>query len=226
MSDIKLDKNLLAPEDFENTKLITLDDGSQEEVYISRAGNIVTKPQNRSAGNFTDSRQQVCWDLYVKSWRKGEPNAKGAALAAGYSANTAINVTNLAWFKKKKDTLRRSKMMSNAERNLSRILNMDYSKMKIHEDGSEEEVIDKDLLRVVADVSKTIVTTLGKDQGYSTKTEVTGKMDTEIKINSVSYADTIEADVIDVGIKQIEDVQDKVVLDIIEEQNVRDNAAS
>lgn len=221
--EIKLDKDLLAPEDFENTKLITLDDGSQEEVYISRAGNIVTKPDQRSAGNMPDARQQVCWDLYVKSWRKGQPNAKQAALDAGYSFNTALNVGNLSWFKKKRDTLRRSKMMSNAERNLSRILNMDYSKMKIHEDGSEEEVVDKDLLRIVADISKTVVTTLGKDQGYSTKTEVTGKMDTEIKINSVSYADPIEVEAIEVGVRQIEDATEKVILDVIEEQNGRDN---
>lgn len=75
---------------------------------------------------------------------------------------------------------------------------MKYSKMKII-DGEETEVIDKDVLRVVADMSKLLVTTLGKDVGYSSKTEITGKVGGDIKINSVSYADPkqIESEVID-----------------------------
>ncbi len=215
MSNIVIDKGTLAPEDYENTKLITLDDGTQQEVYISRAGNIVTPPQKRSPGFIdVDGKRQKCWDLYIKSWRAGVPNARQAALDAGFAYNTAVNITNQDWFKKKKDKLRRSKMMSKAESNLSRILNMKYDKIKILDDGTEEEVIDKDLLRVVYDASKTIVTTLGKDEGYSTKTEVTGKMDSEIKINSVSYADPIQIEnkAIDDTIKQIEDtVIDAVV---------------
>lgn len=215
MSDIIIDKGTLAPEDYENTKIITRDDGSQEEVYISRAGNVVTPPSLRR--NIDTNRQQLCWDLYIKSLRSGVPSATQAARDAGYAENTAINICNLAWFKEKKKTLRRSKMMGNAERNISRILNMNYSKIKILEDGNEEEVIDKDVLRVVADISKTVVTHLGKDEGWSTKTEVSGKMDSEIKINSVSYADPIQIEnkAVDDTIKQIEDV---VIRDITSKQ--------
>lgn len=148
------------------------DEGTYEEVYRSSAGNIVTPPKLRSKGPFKDERQQICWDLYLKSWREGNPNGRAAALAAGYSENTAINIGNLTWFKKKKDTLRRSKMMSNAERNISRILNLGLTKKKINDDGSEEEIFDPDRARIVADMSKLIVTTIGKDLGYSSKTEV------------------------------------------------------
>lgn len=224
MSEIKIDKGTLSPEDYENTKIITLDDGSQEEVYISRAGNIVTHPKDRSLGAFDGERKQKCWDLYVKSVRSGVPNAKGAAIAAGFSENTAINIGNQKWFKEKKDKLRRSKMMSNAERNISRILNMSYSKMKILEDGTEEETVDKDVLRVVADMSKTVVTHLGKDDGWSTKTEIAGKMDSEIKINSISYANDdikqIEDKAVDDTIKQIEEV---VIRDVIVEPTDGEN---
>lgn len=216
---IQIDKGTLAPEDYENTKLITLDDGSQEEVYISRAGNIVTHPKERGLSRFDGERRQLCWDLYVKSVRNGAPNARGAAIAAGFSENTAINIGNQRWFKEKKDKLRKSTMLSKAEKNLSKMLNLDYSKMKIHEDGTEEEIVDKDLLRVVYDVSKTVVTHLGKDEGWSTKTEVTGKMDSEIKINSISYADpiAIEGEVIDGAIEQIQGKTEELILDIVKE---------
>ncbi len=177
------------------------DDGEYEEVYRSRAGNIVTPPSQRSKGPFKDPRQDACWDLYVKSWKAGVPNARQAALQAGYSENTALNIGNLTWFKKKKDTLRRSKMMGNAERNISRILNMGYTRMKLIEAGKDEdgkpimqqsEEIDKDVLKIVADMSKTIVTTLGKDLGYSTKTEV--------KVESLPTP-IMELDTISVGVE-------------------------
>lgn len=189
--------------------LRTNDDGTMDivEPYVSKAGNIVTHPTKRSKGPLKDPRQDIAWEIYVKGWRDGRPNAREAGLQAGYALNTAINLPNLTWFKERKDKLRRSKMLSKAERNLSRILDMDYSKMRLRDDGSEEEVVDKDILRVVADVSKSIVTTLGKDEGYSTKTEVSGKMQGDIKINSISYADKaleIENEVVDESVKMIE----------------------
>jgi phage terminase small subunit len=150
------------------------EEGNLTEIYRDkRTGNIVTHPMLRSKGNaYYDPRRDVCWDLYVKSWKSGYPNARDAARKAGYSENTAINIGNLKWFKDKKDKLRRSKMMDNAERNIARILNMGYTKIKELEDGTKAEEVDKDVLRIVADMSKTIVTTLGKDMGYSTKSEV------------------------------------------------------
>ena len=149
------------------------DEGTFTEVYRDkRSGNIVTHPKLRSKGSLPDPRQQVCWDLYLKGWKAGRPSATQAARDAGYAENTAVNICNLTWFKEKKDKLRRSNMMSRAEKNISRILNMGYTKIKQLEDGSQTEEVDKDVLRIVADMSKTIVTTLGKDMGYSSKTEV------------------------------------------------------
>lgn len=149
------------------------DEGTLTEVYRDkRTGNIVTHPSIRSKGNVVDPRQQVCWDLYLKGWKKGMPNATQAARDAGYAENTALNIVNLTWFKEKKDKLRRSNMMSKAEKNISKILNMGFTELKVLEDGTEKEIIDKDVLRIIADMSKTIVTTLGKDLGYSTKAEV------------------------------------------------------
>lgn len=181
------------------TRIITNDDGTEEEVYVSKAGNIVTPPIDRNK-NQDYSRRALCWDLYIKSFRSGNPNARQAARDAGFAENTAINIGNQKWFKDKKDKLRRSNMMSNAERNYSRILNIPWTKMKLvevgkNEDGTprveEQEEIDIDKLKVVESASKTILTTLGKDEGYSTKTEVKGTMQGEIKINSINYADQL-----------------------------------
>lgn len=217
--EINVDKGTLAPEDYENTKLITLDDGSQEEVYISRAGNIVTPPKDRYLGRMDGDRRQLCWDLYVKSLRTGFPSARQAARDAGFSENTALNIRNMAWFKEKLKKLKRSSIGSKAERNLSRGLDVQWSKMKLLEDGTEQEEVDKDLFRTVMDVSKYVAGTLLKDEGYSTKTEVVGKMDSEIKINSISYANNddikqIEDKAVDDTIKQIEEV---VIRDVITE---------
>lgn len=196
---IQLDKNLLAPEDLENTKLITNDDGSVSEVYISRAGNIVTNPSER-ASNRDVSRQQKCWDLYVKSLAT-TPSATQAALDAGYCKNTAVNIRKMAWFKEKLRTLKQSKAMSYAERNVFKALRVEWSKMKMNEEGEMVEEIDKDLMKEVLANSWRLLETVGKDKGYNKKTEIEGNMGGDIKITSVSYADVadqVENKVIDV----------------------------
>lgn len=214
---VKIDKGTLSPEDYENTKLITLDDGTQQEVYISRAGNVVTPPKDR-AKNYDTNRQQLCWDLYIKSIKNGNPSARQAALDAGFARNTALNIRNLAWFKSKLRTLKQSKMMSNAERNVSRALRVQWSKMKINDDGTEEiEVTDKDLFKTVMDTSWKVLETLGKEKGYNKKIEVEGNMGGEIKINSVSYADakdSIESKVIDTVI----DIESQPILEEIKKE--------
>ena len=149
------------------------EDGTMEEVrvYRSKAGNIVTPPELRNK-NQSNERREKCWEYYMKTVRDGNPNARASALKAGFALNTAINIGNIKWFKDKKDKLRRSKMMTNAERNIARILNLGLTRIKQLEDGSEIEVFDADKARIVADMSKLIVTTLGKDEGYSSKSEV------------------------------------------------------
>lgn len=148
-------------------------DGTLTEVYRDkRTGNIVTPPVDRWKGRDDYERRERCWNFYLDTVRKGIPNARDSARKAGFSENTAINIGNIKWFKDRKDKLRRSKMMTNAERNIARILNMGLTKIKKLDDGSEEEVFDPDRARIVADMSKLIVTTLGKDEGWSTKTEL------------------------------------------------------
>jgi hypothetical protein len=70
------------------------------------------------------------------------------------------------WFKERLGKLKRKDMYSKAERNLEKVLDTKYE--------DEEGKIATDIMRIVVDVSKTVVTTLGKDD-YSSRQEHTGK---------------------------------------------------
>lgn len=156
----------------ETEELTSNDDGTLEEVYRDkRTGNIVMNPKIRCQ-NKDNNRRELCWNLYLKTVRDGNPSARASALAAGFSENTAVNIRGMKWFKDRNDKLRRSKMFTNAERNIARIMNLGLTRLKKLEDGTTEEVFDSEKARIVADMSKLIVTTLGKDEGWSTKTEL------------------------------------------------------
>lgn len=114
-------------------------------------------------GSSRDPREQKMWDIYVDNIAKGTENAYKAAIQAGYEEATARQITIRSWFIERKEKLKRKEMLSKAERNLDRILDL-----KIEND---EGKILPEITKIVVDVSKTIVTTLGKDKGYSTRNE-------------------------------------------------------
>lgn len=115
----------------------------------------------------SDVREQKMWDFYVKGITNSTENAYQAAIDAGYSEDHARNITLQGWFKERKDKLRRREMLSKAERNLDNILDIKYR--------DDEGKVISDVLRIVTDVSKSVTSTLGKDQGYSSRQEITGK---------------------------------------------------
>lgn len=178
-------------------------DPNQPETDLIRVDGNPYAPSNPYKANqfIPDPRQAVMWDIYLKGWMKGFPNAKQAALDAGYSYTTAINVTNFPWFKDKFDKLKRKDFLSKGERNLEKFLDLDYS--KLNELTGEMTDIDIDKAKLVADMTKLVVTTLGKDEGYSSKTTLDQKVSGEVQIRAVSYADAVieapkVADVIDI----------------------------
>lgn len=172
----------------------------EEDFIFNDVGELVPRPflgnyqrnPNGAGPHSVDPRQDVCWDLYVRGLQKGHPSATAAALDAGYAPNTAIQITTMKWFKERKANLGRRRMFSKAERNLSRVLDMEYSAIKLLDDGTEVEEINIDKLKIVTDVSKMIVQTLGKDDGYSTKVIEDKNINQEITVKSISYADPIE----------------------------------
>lgn len=151
-----------------------------------------------------DPRQDVCWENYLRGWLVGRPNAKQAALDAGYSDTTSSNVTNLPWFRERHARLKRKDFLSKSERNIEKILDIDFTKL----DELGQETIDIDRLKTVADMTKFVASTLGKDEGYSSKSTVDQKVSGEVQIKAVNYADTVieppkEAKIIDVPAEEV-----------------------
>lgn len=122
---------------------------------------------NGANGTTSDPREQIMWDIYVAKLSKGIENAYESAVEAGYSEDSARNITMRDWFKERLGKLKRKEMLSKAERNLDKTLDL----ITLNKEGLE----DPQLLKIKVDVSKTIVSTLGKDEGYSTRSELTGK---------------------------------------------------
>jgi len=144
---------------------------------------IVPNPNGANA-TVSDPREEVMWASFVA---KGLKNAYESAIDAGYSESNAKNVTMRDWFKERLGKLRRKDMLSKAERNLEKVLDTSY-------ETGEGKII-PDVMRIVVDVSKTVVTTLGKD-AYSLRVESTGAdgKDLPQPIINVQRHDSIQED--------------------------------
>lgn len=134
---------------------------------------------NGANGTTSDPREQVMWDIYVAKLAKGIENAYESAIEAKYSEDHSRNITLQGWFKERLSKLKRKEMLSKAERNLDKTLDL----VTLNKEGHE----DPQLLKIKVDVSKTIVSTLGKDEGYSTRSELTGKDGKDLQINVIDY---------------------------------------
>lgn len=125
------------------------------------------KPSNPNGSNQyqLDPRQLTCWNFYVDPRSETFGNATQSALKAGYEFATANQITTFDWFIGKR---RRLNMLSKAEKVLDETL--DY--IAIGEEGK----VDVGIGRLKLDAAKVIATTLGKDEGYSSKFEIETKL--------------------------------------------------
>ena len=113
--------------------------------------------------NKLDPRQSLCWGYYIDQKSGTFSNAYRSALKAGYGNGAASVITNRVWWKDKR---RRSRLLSKSEHITDKIFDMEA----VDKDGN----IKADILRVQADTAKHIQKTLGKDEGYSERTETIG----------------------------------------------------
>lgn len=104
-----------------------------------------------------DPRQRDFWAKYIDPSSPTYSNGYKTGIAAGYTKSYSRNLRNQGWFKAK---VRRTNLQGKAEQILDRILNMESDKA--------------DIMRVQSDVAKHITKTLGKDDGYSERTEQVG----------------------------------------------------
>lgn len=126
-----------------------------------------TKTNPLGANQFLlDPRQKVCWEFYVDPRSKTFGNAYQSAVKAGYSKGSALQITTQPWFLEK---TRRLNMLSKAEKVLDEML--------------ELKAADAPFLKIKQDTAKFVAERLGKDNGYSTRTEMTGKDGESINIS-------------------------------------------
>lgn len=111
-----------------------------------------------------DPRQKRMWTAYVKPNSSTFGNAYASAKKAGYAELSSRRITSMGWFKSFK---RRFNLLGKAEKVLEKTLDMDT----LDAEGREQA----DLLRVQVDSAKFVAKTLGKDEGYSERNELTGR---------------------------------------------------
>lgn len=121
--------------------------------------NIMAKSNPNKSNQYSiDPRQKLCWDLYVNPKSNTFGNAYQSALKAGYEVSYARTITDTEWFCEK---VRRLQMLSKAERNLDEALDIG--------------VKDKDIGDRCLKATLFVAERLGKDEGYSSRSELTGK---------------------------------------------------
>jgi hypothetical protein len=141
--------------------------------------NKMNQPNPNGANQYQmDPRQKLCWESYINPRSETFGNATQSAIKAGYEPDYADQMTTVEWFKGK---VRRLNMLGKAEKVLDETL--DY--IAVNEEGK----VDAAVGRLKLDAAKVIATTLGKDEGYSTRSEVTGANGEALTINLVNYED-------------------------------------
>lgn len=118
--------------------------------------------------------QQRMWDFYVQSVIAGVPRIKESGVRAGYTEESAEKIGTQKWFKDRKKKLDRMGMLSDAEQNLKKLLNTNFIVQKTVK-GEKVLEFDPEIARIVYSVSDKVTKALGKDEGWSERSEVTGK---------------------------------------------------
>jgi hypothetical protein len=159
---------------------------TEEERFGKAPETAKGNPSNPNGANqyLLDPRQKLCWDLYVNPKSETFGNATQSAIKAGYEPDYADQITTSEWFKGK---LRRMNLLSKAEKVLEEMLDMPITVVdKFNRSKDDEDYDDEDeqelvvrtepaLIKIKQDTAKFVASTQGKDEGYSTRSEVTGK---------------------------------------------------
>lgn len=125
----------------------------------------MANPSNPNGANQyqLDPRQKLCWDFYIDPKSETFGNGTQSAIKAGYEPDYADQITTVPWFKGK---VRKLNMLNKAEENLQEVQDL-----RIKDDTGR---VLTDVLRERNKVDTFVAATLGKNEGYSTRHEVTG----------------------------------------------------
>lgn len=133
----------------------------------------MSNPPNPNGANQyqLDPRQKLCWEFYANPKSETFGNATQSAIKAGYEEEYAKTITVTEWFVAK---VRRLNMLGKAEKVLEEMLDLDTNNSKVIEG---EVIYSKDaaLTKIKQDTAKFIAERVGKNDGYSARTELTDK---------------------------------------------------
>jgi phage terminase small subunit len=123
-----------------------------------------------------DPRQKVAWDSYINPKSKTFGNATQSAIEAGYGKSYAEHIGKKEWWCGK---MRKLNLLDKGEEVLEEMLNMTAD--------------DAAMKRIKLDTAKFVLEHLGKDMGYSKRSELTGKDGGPIQISPEKKAEADEA---------------------------------
>ncbi len=128
-----------------------------------------------------DPRQKLCWENYTHPDSPTFGNATQSAISAGYTEETANVITLTEWFSVRLWKLNATMV---GEKKIQQLIDLPIN----NKDG-----VDVGIIRVQADLAKYITSTLGKNDGYSTRQELSGPNGGAIEIASEEKAKIIKA---------------------------------
>lgn len=136
----------------------------------------MSQPSNPNGANqyHLDPRQNLCWNYYINPKSETFSNLYKSAIKAGYEPDYAEQLSATQWFK---DKVRRMNLLSKGEKVLEEMIDMDDIVDMPSEFGTQSIIIkkrDPALTRIKQDTAKFLAERLGKNEGYSSRSEVTG----------------------------------------------------
>ncbi len=110
-------------------------------------------------------------------------NAMQCALKVGFSPSYAENITHILpeWLS---ENIGKDRMLIKAERNLEEFLDLEPVELKVRKDGVEYQKTNSEVLKVKADITKFVASTVGKIR-YGAKANDGG--DFNVQINITNY---------------------------------------
>lgn len=157
-----------------------------ERALTDRREGATTNPLGANQYMF-DPRQKMCWDSFINPKSKTFGNAYRSAILASYSHRTAVGITSQDWFREK---TRRLQLFGKAEKVLEEMIDMPVKTMTTENVGTREEpvyeevvVTEPALVKIKQDTAKFIAERLGKDEGYSSRSELAGPLSVSLVVD-------------------------------------------
>lgn len=130
---------------------------------------------NGANQSLPDPRQKLMWSLYVNPTSETFSNATQSAIKAGYTETTANQITTEAWFIGKLGTLN---LLDDAVAVLKEMLVMPVLVEETVGYGDDAELVVKTspaLVKIKQDTAKFVSERQGKEDGWASRSELTGK---------------------------------------------------